>query len=151
MKTNSALRFFACIILMGCMAVTNAQNKYTVPADTAVIDVPEDSINAEVFEFCEIAPSFPGGEAALFRWLNLNIKYPDAACNAGIQGKVIVSFVVERDGSVSDIRLLRRKHPALDGEACRLVGSMPRWIPGQNNGQPVRARYSLPITFKLQQ
>ena len=103
-----------------------------------------------VFEYVEQMPSFPGGDAALMQYLSKNIKYPPLAEENGIQGRVICSFVVERDGSVSDIRIKRSVDPSLDKEAMRVVSAMPRWIPGRQNGQNVRVKYTLPVTFRLQ-
>ena len=103
-----------------------------------------------VFEYVEQMPSFPGGDAALMRYLSKNIKYPPFAEENGIQGRVICSFVVERDGSVSDIRIKRSVDPSLDKEAMRVVSAMPKWIPGRQNGQMVRVKYTLPVTFRLQ-
>lgn len=99
----------------------------------------------------EQKPSFPGGDAALYKWLGNQIMYPSDAYEAGIQGRVIVSFVIEKDGSISLAQVVRKKHPSLDAEALRVVKKMPRWTPGKNNGQPVRVKYNLPVTFKLQQ
>lgn len=103
-----------------------------------------------VFEYVEQMPSFPGGEAALMQYLSKNIKYPSFAEENNIQGRVICSFVVERDGSVSDIRIKRSVDPSLDKEAMRVVSAMPKWIPGRQNGQMVRVKYTLPVTFRLQ-
>ena len=103
-----------------------------------------------VFEYVEQMPSFPGGDAALMQYLSKNIKYPPVAEEMGIQGRVICSFVVERDGSVSDIRIKRSVDPSLDKEAMRVVSAMPKWIPGRQNGQMVRVKYTLPVTFRLQ-
>lgn len=164
MKTNSALRFFACIILMGCMAVTNAQNKYTVPSDTAAaatngsqedeiieVDITTNSEGETIISGLEVdqKPSYPGGDAALYRWLALNIQYPEAAAEDEIQGKVVIAFIIEKDGSISNARVERKKHPALDAEALRVIKKMPRWKPGYVGGKPVRVLYHLPITFKL--
>ena len=99
----------------------------------------------------EQKPSFKGGDAALYKWLNSQIVYPAAASEEGIQGKVIVAFVIEKDGRVTNVQVVRKKHPALDAEALRVVKKMPNWTPGRNNGQPVRVKYNLPVTFKLQQ
>ena len=97
----------------------------------------------------EQKPSFPGGEAAMYKWLNDNIIYPAAASEEGVQGKVTVQFIVEKDGSISHVQVVRGKHPALDAEAARVIRKMPRWTPGRNNGQPVRVTYHLPVQFKL--
>lgn len=95
--------------------------------------------------------TFPGGDAALYKWLSTQINYPADAAEAGITGRVIVSFVIEKDGSISNARVVRSIHPSLDAEAIRIVKKMPKWIPGKNNGQPVRVEYIMPISFKLQQ
>lgn len=104
----------------------------------------------KVFEVVEQMPSFPGGTGALMQYLSKNIKYPPVAEEMGIQGRVICTFVVERDGSVSDIRIARSVDPSLDKEAIRVVSGMPKWIPGRQNGQMVRVKYTLPVTFRLQ-
>ena len=104
----------------------------------------------KVFEYVEQMPSFPGGDVALMQYLSRNIKYPPVAEENGIQGRVICSFVVERDGSVSDIRIKRSVDPSLDKEAIRVVSGMPKWIPGRQNGQMVRVKFTLPVTFRLQ-
>lgn len=104
----------------------------------------------KVFEVVEQMPSFPGGDVALMQYLSKNIKYPPVAEEMGIQGRVICTFVVERDGSVSDIRIARSVDPSLDKEAIRVVSGMPKWIPGRQNGQSVRVKYTLPVTFRLQ-
>ena len=104
----------------------------------------------KVFEVVEQMPSFPGGDVALMQYLSKNIKYPPVAEEMGIQGRVICTFVVERDGSVSDIRIARSVDPSLDKEAIRVVSGMPKWIPGRQNGQMVRVKYTLPVTFRLQ-
>ena len=95
--------------------------------------------------------TFPGGDAALYKWLSTQINYPADAAEAGITGRVIVSFVIEKDGSISNARVVRSIHPSLDAEAIRIVKKMPKWIPGKNNGQTVRVEYIMPISFKLQQ
>ena len=104
----------------------------------------------KVFEVVEQMPSFPGGISALMKYLSKNIKYPPVAEEIGIQGRVICTFVVERDGSVSDIRIAKSVDPSLDKEAIRVVSTMPRWIPGRQNGQSVRVKFTLPVTFRLQ-
>lgn len=97
----------------------------------------------------EKKPSFPGGEEALFRWLSRNIIYPAWAAEENALGRVVVSFVIEKDGSVSNVNAELKAHPALDAEAIRVVQSMPKWEPGTVDGEPVRVLYHLPITFKL--
>ena len=104
----------------------------------------------KVFDVVEQMPSFPGGPSALFEYLSKNIKYPVVAEENGIQGRVIVSFVVEKDGSITDVRVVKSVDPSLDKEAQRVVKSMPRWIPGKQNGSAVRVKYTVPVTFRLQ-
>ena len=99
----------------------------------------------------EQQPEFPGGTAEMYKWLSSHINYPAAASEEGVQGKVIVEFVVSRTGKVENVRVLRGRHPALDKEAVRVVKAMHAWNPGRNNGQPVKVTYTLPVTFKLQQ
>jgi len=98
----------------------------------------------------EQKPLFPGGDAAMYKWLSQNINYPAQASEEGISGKVYIQFVVEKDGSITNAQVARSKHQALDAEALRVVKKMPRWTPGRNNGQPVRVTYILPVTFKFQ-
>lgn len=104
----------------------------------------------KVFDVVEQMPSFPGGQGALMQWLSSNIKYPVIAAENGVQGRVIVQFVVEKDGSVTDVRVAKSVDPSLDKEAARVVKAMPKWIPGKQNGSAVRVKYTVPVTFKLQ-
>ena len=104
----------------------------------------------KVFDVVEEQPSFPGGPAALMQWLRDNIKYPVVAAENGIEGRVIVQFVVSKTGSISDVRVARGVDPSLDREAIRVVSSMPKWTPGKQNGTTVNVRYTLPVIFKLQ-
>ena len=104
----------------------------------------------KVFDVVEEQPSFPGGPAAMMQWLKDNIKYPVVATENGIEGRVIVQFVVSKTGSISDVRVARGVDPSLDREAIRVVSSMPKWTPGKQNGTTVNVRYTLPVTFKLQ-
>lgn len=103
----------------------------------------------EVFVVVEEAPEFPGGESALMKFLNDNINYPEDAQKRGKEGRVIVQYIVEKDGSLSDVNVLRSADPLLDAEAVRVVNSMPNWKPGKQRGQEVRVRYTLPVLFKL--
>ena len=104
----------------------------------------------KVFDVVEQQPQFPGGMGALNQWLGSNIKYPAIAAENGIEGRVIVQFVVERDGSVSGVHVVRGVDPSLDKEATRVVAQMPKWIPGKQNGSAVRVKYTVPVTFRLQ-
>ena len=111
---------------------------------------PKPEVATKVFDVVEEMPSFPGGQGALMSYLASNIKYPVVAQENGVQGRVIISFVVERDGSISDVKVARSVDPSLDREAQRVVKSMPRWTPGKQNGQTVRVKYTVPVVFRLQ-
>ena len=111
---------------------------------------PKPEVSNKVFDVVEEMPHFPGGPAALQAFLSSNTKYPVVAQENGVQGRVIVSFVVERDGSITDVRVVRSVDPSLDREATRVVKSMPRWSPGKQNGSAVRVKYTVPVVFRLQ-
>lgn len=111
---------------------------------------PKHEEDNKVFEVVEQMPMFPGGQAALMKYLHDNVKYPVVAQENGVQGRVVVSFVVEKDGSITDVKVVKSIDPSLDREASRVVGSMPRWTPGKQNGSTVRVKYNLPVSFKLQ-
>ena len=130
--------FFAAAMMAGSMmAQTPAQN---------------DSIDNEIVEFTvvEQMPEFPGGQNGLIQYLSKNIMYPIVAKENKIQGRTLVSFVVEKDGKISNVQVLRSSGDMmLDREAMRVIRTMPRWRPGYMKGQPVRVQYQIPITFKL--
>ena len=112
--------------------------------------VQEENINnQEVYEAADKMPSFPGGNAALMNYLSQNIKYPVKAEEKGIQGRVLVEYVVGKDGYISDVRVTKSVDPSLDKEAIRVVKGMPKWIPGEIDGEAVTVRYTLPVTFRL--
>ena len=119
-------------------------------AKEVVVDEKPKEEETKVFDVVEQMPKFPGGDNALFEYLSKNIKYPVVAEENGIQGRVIVTFVVERDGSITDVKVAKSVDPSLDKEAMRVVKSMPHWIPGKQNGSAVRVKYTLPVTFRLQ-
>ena len=110
----------------------------------------EEEEEAQVFFIVEEMPEFPGGELALRKYIANSIKYPVIAQENGIQGKVYVTFVVDRDGSVSNAHVARGIDPSLDKEALRVVNSLPKWKPGKQRGKPVRVSYTVPINFVLQ-
>lgn len=114
-----------------------------------VAEIVEDKEPEKIYEWVQVKPAYPGGEEARLKWLNDNINYPSAAVEANIQGTVTVSFVVEKDGSISNVKILKGVHTLLDNEALRLVRSMPKWIPGKQNGNAVRAYFTQPIRFVL--
>lgn len=114
-----------------------------------VIEDEVEDVNT-IFTIVEEMPAFPGGDPALLKFVNGAIKYPVIAQENGIQGRVVVSFVVNRDGSVVDAEVMRGVDPSLDREALRVMGTMPKWKPGLQRGKPVRVKYTIPITFRLQ-
>ena len=132
--------------------IGNDENGEVLKAKEALVTEPVKPKEEEnkVFDVVEQMPSFPGGMAALMAYLQKSIKYPPVAEENGIQGRVVCTFVVERDGSVTDVRVAKSVDPSLDKEAVRVVSAMPKWIPGKQNGQSVRVKYTLPVTFRLQ-
>ena len=119
-------------------------------AKEVVVDEKPKEEETKVFDVVEQMPSFPGGDAELMKFLSTHIKYPVVAEENGIQGRVIATFVVERDGSISDVKVIKSVDPSLDKEAIRVLKSMPKWIPGKQNGAAVRVKYTVPVTFRLQ-
>ena len=103
----------------------------------------------KVYEVCEQMPTYKGGEEAMMRFLSQVTRYPQRAQEFGIQGCVVVGFIVEKDGSLSDFKLIQRVDPELDDEALKTVKAMPKWNPGKHNGKNVRVRHSVPVSFKL--
>ncbi len=110
---------------------------------------PEEVEEEEIFMRVEKAPAFPGGQKAMMEYLMKNIKYPAACQEAGIQGRVIVSFVVNKDGTIQNVEVIRGVHEKLDAEAVRVVKSMPAWSPGEQQGRKVRSKFQLPVFFRL--
>jgi len=120
--------------------------------EPTIVEIPELKENAKeepVFDRSEILPSFPGGDSLLFAYLANEIKYPTASREAGIHGRVYVSFVVGKDGQIEQVKIERSLSADIDREALRAVKNMPQWNPGSNNGIPVKVRYYLPVNFKL--
>ncbi|MEJ8762169.1 TonB family protein [Phocaeicola sp. HCN-40430] len=110
----------------------------------------EEPEEAEIFMVVEEMPEFPGGMAECLKFLGKNIKYPTIAQENGVQGRVIVQFVVNQDGSIVDPVVVRSVDPYLDKEALRVIKTMPKWKPGKQRGKAVRVKYTVPVTFKLQ-
>ena len=110
----------------------------------------EEPVEEEIFMVVEQMPEFPGGMAELMKFLSKNIKYPTIAQENGIQGRVIVQFVVNQDGSIVDPVVMRSVDPYLDKEALRVISTMPKWKPGMQRGKAVRVKYTVPVTFRLQ-
>ncbi len=124
-----------------------AQPEIYIPSTS---DEDEEEDGNTIFVVVEEMPEFPGGDGELLRFLNGNIRYPVIAQENCIQGRVICGFVVNRDGSVVDAEVLRGVDPSLDKEALRVIGTMPKWKPGMQRGKPVRVKFTVPVTFRLQ-
>ncbi|WP_352421661.1 energy transducer TonB [Proteiniphilum sp.] len=110
----------------------------------------QEEVTEEIFVVVEEQPEFPGGNVAMMKFLSDNIRYPVIAQENGIQGRVICNFVVERDGSITDVQVVRGQDPSLDREAIRVIQQMPKWKPGKQRGSAVRVRFTLPVVFRLQ-
>ncbi len=125
----------------------NPKNEYNMGLQKD--DSDEEAEPNRPFDVIEQMPQFPGGPAALMEYLSKNIRYPEEAHKKNIQGRVIVTFVVEKDGSITEARVVRSVDPLLDAEALRVVNAMPNWAPGMQSGKVVRVKYTIPIVFKL--
>lgn len=126
----------------------NGQNA-PKPVRSEPLNKPQPVNSTRVYDVVEQMPSFPGGISGLRTYLNQNIRYPAEAQENCVQGRVVVSFVVGKDGHISDVTVLRSVDPSLDKEAIRVVRNMPRWTPGKQGGEPVRVRYNVPVSFRL--
>jgi protein TonB len=124
---------------------------YVAPAAVAVATVIEEEEAQQIFVIVEKQPECPGGLGAMNSFLSTNIKYPVVAQENGIFGRVTCSFVVNIDGSIVDIEVIRGVDPSLDKEAMRVISTMPKWTPGEQRGRPVRVRFTLPVQFRLNQ
>ncbi|MBO4800867.1 MAG: energy transducer TonB [Bacteroidaceae bacterium] len=130
--------------------VTGTGAPTAVVAAPAVGPVREESDDDRIFEIVEENAQFPGGDEACYKWLYDNIKYPAIAQEQGIQGRVFVRFVVNKDGSIVDVEVTRSPDPSLSKEAERVIKLMPKWRPARQGNKPVRSRFNLPVMFKLQ-
>lgn len=105
--------------------------------------------SGKVYEAPEVMPEYPGGLEKLMEFLRISVKYPVEAQKSKIEGRSVIGFVVEKDGSISNVNITRSSHPLLDQEAIRVVNEMPTWKPGMQKGKPVRVKFNLPIYFRL--
>lgn len=120
-------------------------------AEEAAAKALAESVGAVSFESVEEKPTFDGGNANDFsNWVNSQIKYPAAAQDKGVQGRVVLGFVVDENGQVGNVRVIRGVDPDLDAEAVRVVSASPKWAPGQQNGHPVKVSYIFPVRFQIQ-
>lgn len=134
------------LVIVFAPAGANAQNKKVKKARTHKDTTTDD----KVYDVCEQMPTYEGGDAALLKYLGENWKLPDEYKERGIQGRMVVGFIVEKDGSLTNVKVLRAVDIAIDAEVLRVVKGMPKWIPGRHNGQRVRVKYLLPIHICLQ-
>ncbi|MBT5932108.1 MAG: energy transducer TonB [Flavobacteriales bacterium] len=121
----------------------------TPPAPPPPVEVVEEVV-APIVDFPDVEAGFPGGPAAMMKWINDNVKYPQTSIEMNEQGRVFLSFVVETNGSISNVKIERGISIDLDKEAKRVIKKMPKWVPGESAGRAVRARCRLPINFQLQ-
>ena len=152
-KALAALPVAAVLLMAGCQPANGeAVEQEEIPFEATNVDesAPLDANTDEVFKVVEVDPEFPGGVEALYKYLAENIKYPEKAKNNKVEGRVYITFVIEKDGSVSDAKVLRSVNEELDAEALRVINAMPKWKPGTQRGVPVRVQYNIPIYFKLQ-
>ena len=147
-KAVAALPVMALLLMVGCKPAATEEPQQEEPIYNTM-DLTENA-DGEVFSVVEDEPEFPGGVEALYKYLAENIKYPVLAKEKGTQGRVYVTFVVEKDGSVTDAKVLRGVSEEVDAEALRVINAMPKWKPGMQQGVPVRVQYNIPIIFKLQ-
>ena len=133
------------LVVVFVPARANAQDKKEKTTQTHKDTTTDD----KVYEVCEQMPIFEGGDAALLKYLTDSVKYPESAKKRGVQGRVVIGFIVEKDGSLTDVKVLRHVDIALDAEALRVVKGMPKWIPGCQDEQLVRVRYNVPVSFRL--
>ena len=139
----------AALLVVGILATAGILFNKAEEDINAGIGQEEDDHKVYSLANVEQKPTFPGGDAAMFKWLGEHINYPAAAAEEGASGKVQVQFVVSKTGKVTNVTVVRGKHPALDKEAIRVVSAMPNWTPGRQNGQPVNVTYILPVNFTL--
>ena len=132
------------------MASTEDNVEWVDLDDYDVVEVEPEPEEEEIFMVVEDQPEFPGGTAALLEYLRKNIKYPAICRENNIQGRVLVTFIVNKDGAIVEPEVVKSVNPSLDKEALRVISTMPNWKPGSQRGKPVRVKYTVPVAFKLQ-
>ena len=140
-----AISALVLLVVVFVPARANAQDKKEKTTQTHKDTTTDD----KVYEVCEQMPIFEGGDAALMKYLTDSVKYPELAKKHGVQGRVVIGFIVEKDGSLTDVKVLRPVDIDLDAEVLRVVKGMPKWIPGCQDEQLVRVRYNVPVSFRL--
>lgn len=145
-RSKSIIGIMASLIALSACSEMTECAMGTKPVPPAVTKVKEKIWSCGV----EQMPSFPGGQNALLEYLAANVRYPDDCEDTCVQGRVIVSFMVERDGRITEAKVVKSVYPSLDEEALRVVNGMPKWSPGKLNGEAIRTKYVIPITFKVE-
>ncbi len=136
------------VIALALLAFANPTNE--TADELVVVAYEQDNVSQDVYETVEQMPEFPGGMEAMMRFLQQNIQYPANAAKNKVEGRVVLQFVIEKDGQIGEVKIARSVDPELDAEALRVVKSMPTFIPGRQDGEPVAVWYTIPISFKLQ-
>ena len=139
LKTAKKMKKLILMLLMAECCLMTAHAQKTVVSQT----------NQKVFDTVEQMPVYPGGMQAMIEFLQTNMKYPEDAAKQKVEGRVMVQFIVETDGSISDVHVAKQVFPSLDAEAIRVVQAMPKWTPGKEKGNVVRVKYNLPIVFRM--
>ena len=139
LKTAKKMKKLILMLLMAECCLMTAHAQKTVVSQT----------NQKVFDTVEQMPEYPGGMQAMIAFLQTNMKYPEDAAKQKVEGRVMVQFIVETDGSISDVHVAKQVFPSLDAEAIRVVQAMPKWTPGKDKGRVVRVKYNLPIVFRM--
>ncbi len=153
-KALLTLPLFALLLFANCKSNGNdkpAEKKTVETTETVETQAVETVVNddSEVYGAVEVFPEYPGGTTAMFEFIQKNLKYPESAKEKGLEGRVFIGFVVEKDGSLSSFQVLRGVCDEIDAEAVRVLKMMPKWKPGMNNGEPVRVQYTMPFKFQL--
>ena len=137
-------KFVLLTLLMVALLLGNSIN--VVACNSEIDNITQQE---EIYHLPDKMPKFKGGETGLAKFLKENVKYPNIARENGVQGRVLVEFIVEKNGSITNVKIIKGVEPNLNNEALRVVNMMPRWKPGKHNGKKVRVRYSMPIHFRL--
>lgn len=130
-------------------ACSHRSSSHRSSATQAPQDTYQAAINEEVFTVCEVPPSFPGGNERISGYLRQNLRYPEEAIKARVQGRVFVSFIVTKEGQIKGVTILKGYDHGINDEAVRLIQTMPNWMPGKQNGRPVTVKYNLVVPFEL--
>ena len=149
MKKNFLFVAMSLLALVGCFGCSETAEEEKAVAEVSMAETPS-AESEKVMDVAEVMPEFPGGMKALLGFLGKNIAYPKESLEKDEQGRVVCRFVIAKDGTISDVEVVRSVSAALDNEAIRVIKSMPKWKPGMNKGKPVAVQYTLPVQFKLQ-